>query len=74
MDAKAEEDANGEDNGGEDEMEEEGVQEKRSLAPAINKDEKLRAEKVKVENFKRRKVDQSHNKGLQRGARGVRNN
>jgi len=68
VDAKAEEDTNGEDNGGEDEMEEEGVQEERSLAPAINKDEKLRAEKVKVENFKRWKVDQSHKKGLQRRA------
>ena len=49
-------------------MEEECVQEERSPAPAINKDKKLRAEKVQIEDFKRWKIDQSHKKCLQRGA------
>ena len=44
--AEAEEDANSEDGCCKDEMEEEGVQEEGSLAPAMNKDEKLRAEKM----------------------------
>ena len=68
MNADGEEDADNEDGGCEDEMEEESVQEERSFAPAVNKDKKLRAEKVKVENFKRWNIDQSHEKCLQRGA------
>ena len=68
MNAEGEENANNKDGGCEDEMEEEGVQEERSFAPAVNKDKKLRAEKVKVENFKRWNIDQSHEKCLQRGA------
>ena len=66
--AEAEEDANSEDGGCKDEMEEEGVQEEGSLAPAMNKDEKLRAEKIKVENLKGWNIDQSYKKCLQRGA------
>ena len=68
MNAEGEENANNEDGGCEDEMEEESVQEERSFAPAVNKDKKLRAEKVKVENFKRWNIDQSHEKCLQMGA------
>ena len=43
---EAEEDANSGDGGCKDEMEEESVQEEGSLTPAIDKDEKLRAEKM----------------------------
>ena len=68
MNAEAEEDTDSEDDRCEDEMEEECVQEERSPAPPINKDKKLRAEKVKVENFKRWKIDQFHKKCLQGGA------
>ena len=68
MNSEAEEDTNSEDDRRKDEMEEKCVQEERSPAPAINKDKKLRAEKVKVENFKRWKIDQFHKKCLQRGA------
>ena len=49
-------------------MEEEGVQEEGSLAPAINKEEKLRDDKIKVENLKGWNIDQSYKKCLQRGA------
>ena len=50
MNAEAEEDTNSKDDRCENEMEEECVQEERSPAPAINKDKKLRAEKVKIED------------------------
>ena len=68
MNSEAEEDTNSEDDRRKDEMEEKCVQEERSPAPAVDKDKKLRAEKVKVENFKRWKIDQFHKKCLQRGA------
>ena len=68
MNAEGEEDANGEDGGCKDEMEEESVQEEGSFAPAVNKDKKLRAEKVKVENFKGWNIDQFHKKYLRRCA------
>ena len=73
VNAEAEEDTNGEDDRCKEEMEEECVQEERPFAPAINKDKKLRAEKVMVENFKRWKIDQFHKKCLQRRAWWVRN-
>ena len=68
VNTEAEEDTNSKDDCCEDEMEEECVQEEGSLAPAMNKDEKLRAEKIKVENLKGWNIDQSYKKCLQRGA------
>ena len=65
MYAEAEEDADGEDDGCKDEVEEEGVQEEMPLAPPIDQDQDMSAKEVEVENPKGGNIDQSYKKYLQ---------